>query len=142
MKRLLTGAAILPLVMACGVARPANKEVASTVAIKATSATYAMGTSFTREGAIAAESAGDSFRRGPEIYFAIDVASASTDQKIDIDWVDSLGRIARHETQVVPEGTQYARFATGDTSAWRPGAYRAVITINDRKVNETRFGLL
>ena len=143
MKRLLTGAAFLPLVMACGVARPANNEVVSTrTATKAAVATYAMGTAFTPDGAIAADSAGDAFRRGPEIYLAIDVASASVEQKIDVAWVDALGRVAHREMRVVPEGTRYARFATGDTSRWMPGPYRAIITINDRKVNETHFGLM
>lgn len=142
MKRLLTGAALLPLVIACGVVRPARQEAVATETTRAAVATYAMGTALTRDGAIAAESAGDSFRRGPEIYLAIDVASASAEQKIDVEWLDASGRVARQETRIFPEGTRYAHFGTGDTSAWRAGACRAVITINDRKVNETRFALI
>ena len=141
MKRFLTGAALLPLVMACGAARPANKAVAATDSTKPAGATYALGTSLTNDGAIAADSAGDSFRRGPEIYLAIDTASASIDQMIEVQWVDAAGRIARRDAHVVPEGTKYARFATGDTTTWQPGAYRAVISINNRFVNQTPFTL-
>jgi hypothetical protein len=140
---LLTGAALLPLVIACGAVRPEKTtETATAQPVKAAAGTFTVGTSVTREGAIAADSAGESFHRGPEMYLAVNVASASSDQKIVVEWVDPAGRVVRSEAQNVPEGSRYATFSTGNTSRWRPGPYRAVISINDRKVNETAFGLL
>jgi hypothetical protein len=143
LKTFLTGAALLPLVIACGVVRPEKKAVTTTAQpVKAAGATFAVGTSVTRDGAVTAESTGDTFHRGPEMYLAIDVASASVDQKIEVDWIDPAGRIVRSEARNVREGTHYATFSTGNTRMWRPGPYRAVISINDRKVNETTFALL
>jgi hypothetical protein len=143
LKRFLTGAALLPLVMACGAARPATKEpVASTDTVRPVVATYAIGTSVTHEGAITADSAGDSFRRGPEIYLAVDVASASTEQTINVQWIDAIGTVAHQETRVIKDAADYADFATGDTTSWKAGPYRAVIRINDRVVNETHFALM
>ena len=142
MKRFLTGAALLPLVIACGEVRPAHPEAVSTDTTRGLVATYAVGTQVTSAGAIAQDFAGDSFRRGPGLFLAIDVASASTEQKIQVDWVDSFGRVVHRDTRSVSEGTRYADFTSGDTSGWIPGAYRAVIRINDRVVNETRFALM
>lgn len=142
MKKFLIGAAVLPLVMACRQATPAHHQVVTTDTTRPAAETYAVGTQVTSEGAIAEDSSGDSFRRGPGLFLAIDVASASIDQKISVDWVDPLGRVMHREARNVGEGTRYADFSSGDTSGWKPGPYRAVITINDRVVNETRFALL
>jgi hypothetical protein len=105
-------------------------------------ATYALGTQVTNDGAISQDSAGDSFRRGPGLFLAVDVASASTEQKIEVQWVDSSGRVIHRDVRSVGEGTRYADFSSGDTSGWIPGPYRAVIRINDRVVNETHFALM
>ena len=142
MKKFMTGAALLPLVMACGAARPAQQQVVTTDTTKPAGATYAIGTEVTKAGAIAMDSVGDSFRRGPGIYLAVDVRSASTDQTIQVDWLDGAGQLVHRETRTVGEGKEYADFASGDTTRWKPGAYRARITINDRVVNETHFALM
>jgi len=142
MKRFLSGAALVSLLIGCGEARPAAHEVMTTDTTRSVGSTYAVGTSVTNEGAIVADSAGDTFRRGPGIFLSIDVASASTTQTIDVQWIDPFGRVALHEMRLVREGAHYAAFSSGDTSAWKPGPYRAVISINERTVNETRFALL
>ena len=142
MKRLLSGAAFVSLLMGCGEARPAAYEAAVTDTTRAIGATYAVGTSVTNDGAIVADSAGDSFRRGPGIFLSIDVTSASTSQTIDVQWIDPIGHVAHHEMRLVREGARYAAFSSGDTSTWKPGPYRAVIAINNRTVNETRFALM
>jgi hypothetical protein len=142
LKKFLTGAALLPLVIACGEVRPAHQEAVATDTTRGLVATYAVGTQVTSEGAISQDSAGDSFRRGPGLFLAIDVASATTDQKIQVDWVNKTGQVVHRDIRNVGEGTRYADFSSGDTSAWIPGPYRAVIRINDRVVNETRFALM
>jgi hypothetical protein len=77
-----------------------------------------------------------------EIYLSIDVASASSDQTIDVQWIDPRGRVARRETRNVAEGGHHAAFSSGRTTEWATGNYRAVVVINTRKVNEIRFAIL
>lgn len=142
MNRALAGAALLPLVMACGAGGPEKQSVVTIETSKPVHATFALGSSMTHEGAIETESAGDSFRCGVELFLSVDVTSASTDQTIEVQWIDSRGIIAHRETRNVSEGGHYAAFSSGNTSSWSQGTYRAVVSINARKVNERSFAML
>ena len=96
----------------------------------------------TPAGAVPADSASESFHRGGEVFLSVDVASASSEQNIDVQWLDAQGRVVRKETRKVPEGSHYAAFSSGPEVAAMPGQHRAVIIIDGRRVMEKPFSIL
>ncbi len=103
---------------------------------------YALGTTVTREGAVPADSTGETFPRGGEVYLSVNVQGASVEQEIEVEWVAASGRVMRRDQVEVPQGSRWAAFSSGKTHAWPPGEHRAVVTINGRRVSERQFSLL
>ena len=104
--------------------------------------TYALGSALAPSGAVLQDATIDSILRGQEGYLSVDVANASTDATIEVQWLSAVGAVERAETRHVPEGARYAAFSTGATTRWSPGPHRAVVIINGRKVTERAFGVL
>ena len=139
-------AVLLPALAGCGADRGSGKNVQAQ-AVTATqeepaAETYALGTAVTPSGAVAEASTGDNFVRGGEVFLSVDVSGASTSQKVEVRWVDPTGRVIRTDARQANEGTQYIPFSSGQTANWRPGAHRAVIVIDGRRVSEKAFALL
>lgn len=107
-----------------------------------TSQTYALGTEVTPEGAVAMRSAGDLFMRGGPIYLSVNVASASTDQRVSVEWLTARGEVVRRFERNVPQSVPYATFESGPTKTWPEGNHRVVIMIDGRKVTELPFRLM
>lgn len=103
---------------------------------------YALGTTLTREGAVPADSTGETFRRGGEVYLSVNVQGASVEQAIEVEWVAANGRVMRRDQVAVPKGSRWAAFSSGETQAWPAGEHRAVVTIDGRRVSERAFSLL
>lgn len=104
--------------------------------------TFALGSSLTAGGYVPQQATGDSFSRGGELFVCVDVAGASTDQEIAVEWRDQNGRVIRREARHVAEGARYVAFSSGRTAGWSRGPHRAVITINGRTVSEKTFALI
>lgn len=107
--------------------------------------TYALGSYVTATGAVTADASGDTFRRGNEVFLSVDVSSASTDQTIVVDWLDSNDRVLRRETQHVEHGARterHAVFSSGPTQKWTAGAHRAIVVIDGRRVSERTFEMV
>jgi hypothetical protein len=103
---------------------------------------FALGTTVTNEGAVPADSTGETFPRGGEVYLSVNVEGASVEQEIAVSWVGPNGRVLhRHEVEV-PKGSRWAAFSSGETHAWPAGEHRAVVTINGRRVSERPFSLM
>jgi hypothetical protein len=137
-------AAALPLLGGCvdrGNAAVAS-QTSATELEEASPETYAIGTAVTPQGAIPARATGDSFLRGGEVFVSVDVSGATTDHQIEVRWVDGEGRVLRRDARRAGKGTEYVPFSSGPTSQWQNGAYRAVIVIDGRAVNEKAFRLL
>ena len=103
---------------------------------------YAVGTAITQEGAVPRDASGETFRRGGEVFLSVNVSGASTDQAIEVQWVDADGRLLRRDAMEVPKGSMYAAFSSGETARWRQGQHRAVVIINGRRVGEREFALI
>lgn len=125
-----------------GTAETRNKAVISADASDLSPETFALGTDVTSDGAIPRDAAGVAFRRGGEIFLSVDVTGASTDQKIEVQWVDAEGRVVSRQTKSVPEGARYAVFSSGRTARWTSGEHRAVVVINGRLVSERQFAIM
>jgi len=137
-------AAVLLLLVACGVDRGDGKPVpptASTTTAEPAPGTYALGSSVTAEGAIAENAVGDSFSRGGPIFLSIDVTGATADQRIEVEWINARGTVVHRDQRLVRQGSRYAAFSTGATARWQPGMYRVVVIIDGRRVNEQPFSL-
>lgn len=114
----------------------------STASADPAAGTYVLGSSITGEGAIAEDSDSEAFVRGGPVFLSVDVGGATTDQTIEIAWVDPLGGVLRRDRRVVPEGARHAAFSAGSTAQWRPGTYRVVVIIDHRLVNEQSFAVI
>ena len=121
-----------------GVARHANTQRVQEPARDP----YALGTALTPDGAVPRDAVGQTFRRGGEVYLSVNVTGASTEQEIEVRWVDPNGKVIRRDEVEVPVGSDYAPFSSGDTDVWRPGQHRAVVVINGRKVSERAFDVM
>lgn len=139
-------AATLPLLIGCGVDRGHPRAVKQSAAAVDTAPaardTYAIGTAVDAHGAIPADAAGETFRRGGEVFVSVDVSSASTDQDIEVKWLDDGGNVLRRVGRRVPRGTRHAPFSSGRTAGWHRGPHRAVILIDGRTVSEKSFGVM
>ena len=103
---------------------------------------YALGTSLTPEGAVSKSATGETFRRGGEVFLSINVAGASTEQDIQVEWVGPDGEVLRRAAVAVPQGSSYAAVSSGKTAQWPEGEHRAVIIINGRRVSERPFAMM
>ena len=103
---------------------------------------FALGSAVTQTGAVTAESADDQFQRGPELYVSVNVSSASTEQTIEVEWLDPQGNVVRTDKRRIPESAAYATFSSGPTRGWRSGKHTAVIVIDGRKVSEKQFSMI
>ena len=144
MKLLISVAASLSLLlMGCGVDRGNDVAQQSVVPTEEVSREmYALGTEVTAWGAVPKDAAGETFRRGREIYLSVNVRSASTDQEVEVKWVDPSGRVIGRDARHADRATDYVPFSSGDTSQWAPGAYRAVVVIDGRSVSEKSFVMM
>lgn len=103
---------------------------------------YALGTAVRSDGAVHADSTGEAFRRGGEVYLSVNVEGASVEQEIAVEWVAPNGRVMRRDAVDVPKGSRWAAFSSGETESWASGEHRAVVTINGRRVSERSFSLM
>ena len=145
MRSFLAAAALLPLLTGCTGEQRSSTPVQQQAVLETAPPSqqmYALGTEVTRDGAVSARSAGDTFRRGGDVYLAVDVASASNDQRIVVEWQTDRGAVARRDVRYVPQTADYAAFSSGDTDLWPPGPYRVVVMIDGRKVTELPFQMM
>lgn len=146
MRTPIAAAALLALFAGCAVDRGApatqTKQAAVADAPDPAPDTYALGSTLEASGAVRKDAAGEAFGRGGEVFLSVDVASASTDQTIEVAWLDGAGRVVRKETREVPVGTRYAAFASGRDVTSSAGTRRAVVVINGRRVTEKTFSVL
>jgi hypothetical protein len=137
--------AFLLLAAGCGVDRgdgtPTQTAVAATIE-EPSRETFALGTAVSANGAVPSQAAGETFIRGGEVYLSVNVQSASTDQTIEVKWIDPEGRVLRHDERHVPENAQYVPFSSGGTSRWPTGQHRAVVLIDGRTVSEKQFAVM
>jgi hypothetical protein len=136
-------AAFAPLLLVgCGgVERGSSQAVQQGVALTETVARdpYALGTALTPQGAVPENATGETFLRGGEVFLSVDVSSASTDQVVEVKWIDPSGRVLRRDARRAPQGTDHVPFSSGATQRWRPGPHRAVVLIDGRSVSEKTF---
>ena len=104
--------------------------------------TFALGTEVTATGAVPQQAAAENFVRGGEVYLSVDVSGASSEQMIEVKWVDPDGKVLRHDRRRAPQGSQHVPFSSGTTHQWPRGDHRAVILIDGRTVSEKSFALL
>jgi len=138
--------AALPLLMSCGVdavnSAATPRHTAAIVEMDLVSETFALGSSVTPIGAVPEDAASENFLRGGEVFLSVNVTGASTAQTVEVQWLAPDGSILRRDARVVAEGTKYVALSSGETKRWTPGAYRAVVVIDGRRVTEKAFGLL
>lgn len=136
--------ASLLLLSACGVDRGSGKATHQSVVVleDASPETYALGTALTSVGAVPASATGETFIRGGEVFLSVDVSRASSDQLVEVKWIDPSGHVLRHDTRRAPQGTSYVPFSSGATSRWPRGEHRAVVLIDGRSVSEKAFHVI
>lgn len=138
-------AAFLLLAGGCAAEReeadPTDAGVAVAEAGTASPETFALGTEVNAVGAVPETAAGEIFPRGGEVYLSVDASGASTDQDIEVKWVDAHGRVVHRDARRAPQGTGHVPFSSGATSTWPPGEHRAVVLIDGRRVTEKAFAL-
>lgn len=145
MKVFLSVAASLPLLLiGCGVDRGRGAVVQQSVVLaeEVSREMYALGTEVTTWGAVPKNAAGETFRRGSEVFLSVNVNSASTDQSVEVRWLDASGTLLHRDVRLATEGTGYVAFSSGETSRWMPGEHRAVVLIDGRSVSEKPFTVL
>ena len=145
MKLQIAVAALTPLLLwGCGVDRGRSNAVRQSIVVaeKECRDPYALGTKVTARGAIADQAAGDAFLRGGEVFLSVDVSSASSDQLVEVKWVDPSGQVLHHDARRAPQGTRYVPFSSGATARWPLGAHRAVVLIDGRSVSERSFTVM
>lgn len=104
--------------------------------------TFALGTEVSATGAVPQRAAGETFIRGGEVYLSVDVSGASTEQTIEVKWLDPAGRVLRHDARRAPQGTHHVPFSSGRTTFWPLGEHRAVVLIDGRTVTEKQFAVI
>jgi hypothetical protein len=138
--------AFLLVAVGCGVDRGSGKTTNAGVAAAgvetASPETFALGTAVNANGAVPQQASGETFLRGNEVYLSVDVRSASTDQTIEVKWLDPHGRVLHRDARRAPQGTRYVPFSSGTTSRWPPGPHRAVVLIDGRTVSEKPFAVM
>lgn len=142
--QIAVAASMTLLLWGCGVDRGSEKAVQQSLAVTESISreTYALGTAITDRGAMPARATGETFLRGGEVFLSVDVSSASTDQLVEVRWIDPSGHVLHRDAQRAPRGTAYVPFSSGATSDWPPGAHRAVVLIDGRSVSEKTFTVI
>jgi hypothetical protein len=138
-------AALLPLLTwGCGVDQGRGRAMQQSVAPQevVSRELYALGTEVTARGAVPEDAAGETFRRGSEVFLSVDVRSASTDQALEVRWLDEGGRVLHRDLRHAPQGTEYVPFSSGETEDWTSGPHRAVVLIDGRSVSEKPFTMM
>ena len=139
-------AVLLLFAVACGVDRgsgnPTNAAVATASVEQPSPETFALGTAVSASGAVPQQASGETFIRGGEVFLSVNVQSASTDQTIEVKWIDPHGRVLRRDARRAEQGARYVPFSSGATSQWPPGPHRAVILIDGRTVSEKQFAVI
>lgn len=143
MKLRIAVAAFVPLI-GCGVDRGSGEAVQQSVAMTESVSleTFALGTAVTPRGAVPQDAAGETFIRGGEVFLSVNVTSASTDQVVEVKWLDPSGEVLRRDERRAPQGTRYVPFSSGRTAEWSPGSHRAVVLIDGRRVSEKAFTVM
>ena len=104
--------------------------------------TYALGSEVNSDGAIPRGASSEAFRKGHEVYLSVNVVSASTAQKIAVEWVDAAGQVVRRDQRDVPVDRMFVAFSSGSTGTWPSGTGRAVVIIDGRRVTELPFEIV
>ncbi len=143
MKLRIAVAAFLPLI-GCGVDRGSGEAVRQSVAVteSVSRETFSLGTAVTPSGAVPKGAAGETFTRGGEVFLSVNVSRASTDQLVAVEWLGPSGEVLHRDERRAPQGTQYVSFSSGGMEEWPPGAHRAVVVIDGRRVSEKAFMVL
>lgn len=145
MRPLIAVAAVLLLAIGCEADRRDAAKADATAAMTESGPpapeTFALGTEISATGAVPQDAAGETFIRGGEVFLSVDMSGASTDQTIEVKWIDPEGRVLRHDRRRARQGMRHVPFSSGATSRWRPGEHRAVIVIDGRRVSEKPFVL-
>lgn len=138
-------AAFLLLAGGCAADRDADESSNAGVAVAevgtASPETFALGTEVNAVGAVPENAAGEIFPRGGEVYLSVDASGASSEQKIEVKWLDPHGRVLHHDARRAPQGTRHVPFSSGVTTSWPPGEHRAVVLIDGRRVTEKAFAV-
>ena len=104
--------------------------------------TFALGTEVSASGAVPLQAAGETFIRGGEVFLSVDVRGATSEQTIEVKWLDPSGQVLRHDARRAPQGTHHVPFSSGQTKWWPRGEHRAVVLIDGRTVTEKQFGVI
>ena len=104
--------------------------------------TFALGTEVSATGAVPEAAAGETFVRGGEVFLSVNVSGASTEQTVEVKWLDPQGHLLRHDARRAPQGTHHVPFSSGQTTWWTRGEHRAVVLIDGRTVTEKQFAVL
>lgn len=144
MKLQIAVAAFVPLLLVGCVDHGDGKAVQQSLAVteSVSRETYALGTALTTGGAVPARATGETFLRGGEVFLSVDVSSASTDQLVEVKWIDPEGQVLRRDARRAPQGTAYVPFSSGATAQWPRGTHRAVVLIDGRSVSEKTFTVM
>jgi hypothetical protein len=142
LRPLILAATVVALLTGCARDHTNVRPEAAAETPVAAKETFALGFMVTPAGAVPQDAASETFSRGGDIFLSIDVRSAGTGQTINVEWLDGQGRVVRRESRNVPEGSHYAAFSAGREIAAMPGAHRAVIIIDGRRVMEKPFSIL
>jgi hypothetical protein len=138
----MTAMLMVSLLTACRMERGSVIQQQAVIETAApVSRTFALGSEVDVQGAIPADAAAESFRRGNEIYLSVNVTSASTAQKITVEWRDPAGRVVHRDQRDVPVERTFVPFSSGPTSGWPSGGHRAIVIIDGRRVTELPFEL-
>ena len=145
MKLQIAAAALVPLLSwGCGVdhGRVGVMQQRVVLANEVCRDTYALGTQVTTSGAVPQDATAETFLRGGEVFLSVDVSSASTEQLVEVKWLDPAGQLLHRDARRAPRGTGYVPFSSGETVRWSPGSHRAVVVIDGRSVSEKTFTVL
>jgi len=139
--------ALLLLAVGCGVDRGSGKTTSTAVAVagvveEPSRETFALGTAVSANGAVPQQATGETFIRGGEVFLSVDVQSASTEQTIEVRWIDPSGRVLHRDARRAPGGARYVPFSSGATAQWPVGPHRAVVLIDGRTVSEKLFAVI
>jgi hypothetical protein len=136
--------AVLPLLMSCAVDRggsnpPRLQQAAAAAELAPSNRTFALGYDVNASGAVPADSIGDAFLRGNEVFLSVDMSGASNSQRVGVEWRDPAGTIVRKDSRQVAAGAKYVNFSSGRTGSWSRGRHSAVVIIDGRAVTEMPF---
>ena len=132
------------VVMGCAVDRgganpPRHHQSAVTAEMAPSQRTFALGYDLNASGAVPAQSVGDAFLHGNEVFLSVDMTSASTSQSVGVEWRDASGNVMHKDIRHVPAGAKYISFSSGGTGGWTRGRHSAVVIIDGRAVTEMPF---